>query len=423
MKIKVLVSRVLLIAGLGSLFLLYHPAQLKGISFKTYLHNLNIAGGDNDKEENEFEYTEARAKHEFEMLRNPVTGRIPANFHEIEVQAASQIPKKGNYYNPLISGINGGTSMTNQNTYQSVGPNNAAGRSRALGIDRRDPNIMITGGTTGGIFRSTNGGASLNFVSSENDIRSVNSIAQDSLHPDVWYCGTGEVYYSVSTADIAGTVGWGIFKSTNNGLTWSKLTSTQDANQNIFNGRFDLVHRIAVHPVTSDVYAAVHNRIMKSSDGGITWQTVLGGTLPNSSLGGLTEVIIPSNGSKIFAAVTGENLDRSLVGVWESVTGDSATWKRIAGGPSGGTDSIPGWQPYGTDKWGRIVLALNKANTKLFVLYKNGKAADGATPQPEADLFRADISSGNPSTYTWTNLSSYVQDEPNFNEAGIDPYT
>ncbi|MFL5789768.1 MAG: T9SS type A sorting domain-containing protein, partial [Flavisolibacter sp.] len=74
-------------------------------------------------------------------------------------------------------------------------------------------------------------------------------------------------------------------------------------------------------------------------------------------------------------------------------------------------------------KWGRIVLALNNANTKLFAFYKNGNDAAAASPKPEADLFRADISSGTPTSYTWTNLNNYVQDEPNYNEAGIDPYT
>ena len=249
---------------------------------------------------------------------------------------------------------------------------------------------MITGGTTGGIFRSTDGGTSWTFVSPENDIRSANSIAQDPSNPDTWYVGTGEVYYTVSTADIAGTVGWGIFKSTNNGVTWTKLHLLQDAFQHQFNGQFDFVHRIAVHPTTGEVYAAVHNRIMKSSDGGITWLTVLGGTLANNALGGLTEVLIPADGSKIFAAVNGENVDRALVGVWESTTGNVGTWTRIAGGTTLGADSVNGWKPYG--KWGRVVLAINSTSSKLFAFYKNGNDASTSTPLPEADLFRADIS-------------------------------
>lgn len=423
MKMQVTACRLLLIIGLGSTLFLFRSTHEKGnLSVKPFLLGNELKEQDNDEE-----FTNERLRHEFEMLRNPITGTIPANFHELEVQAVKNLPSKGTFYNPLLTRItssyslNGTSSTLNQNTYAPIGPSNQAGRSRALGIDKRNPNIMITGGTTGGIFRSTDGGNSWTFVSPENDIRSMNSIAQDPTNPDTWYVGTGEVFYTVSTADIAGTVGWGVFKSTDNGVTWTKLTSTQDAFQHQFNGQFDLVHRIAVHPTTGAVYAAVHNRIMKSSDGGTTWLTVLGGTQANNALGGLTEVLIPSNGSKIFAAVSGENVDRGLVGVWESTTGDIGSWTRIAGGTTLGTDSVSQWQPYG--KWGRVVLAINSTNTKLFAFYKNGKDASTSTPSPEADLFRADISSGTPATYVWTNLSAWVQDEPNYNEAGIDPYT
>ena len=420
MNIKLVVSRMLLASSIGSVFFLYHPAlEKKQSAFIVNAKGLKELEAKEDNE-NEEEFTEQRLQHEFQMLRNPVTGRIPADFHEMELKAASMIPARNQDYNPLISGIQGSAGSLNQNTYLSVGPNNVGGRSRALGIDRRNKNIMITGGTTGGIFRSTDGGTNWTFVSPVDDIRSVNSITQDPLNPNTWYVGTGEVFYSVSTADIAGTVGWGVFKSTDNGQTWSKLAATQDANENQFNGQFDLVHRIAVHPTTSAVYAAVHNRIEKSSDGGATWTTVLGGTVANSSLSGICDVIIPSDGSRIFAAFSGLNADSTLVGIWTSTAGDANTWTRIAGGQRLGIDSVAGWAPHGV--WGRPVLALNTANTKLFVLYKNGNSATGSSPKPEADLFSANISSNNPASYTWTNLDSFVPNEPTA-ISGINPYT
>jgi hypothetical protein len=66
--------------------------------------------------------------------------------------------------------------------------------------------------------------------------------------------------------------------------------------------------------------------------------------------GGITDVLISSNGAKIYAAISGENPDRSLAGVWESTTGSTGSWRRIAGGTSGQTDSVAGWQPFG--QWG-----------------------------------------------------------------------
>lgn len=415
MKLNLLLTRIALLGLVCSPFLLFRPA-LKKSEKPLGFSLLNTSSVNNESGEENEEYSEKRLAHEFQMLRNPVTGTIPANIRAIELEAVSKIPQK-----PMGSVWARGGSVETNNAYESIGPNNVGGRSRGLAFDKRNANIILTGGVTGGIFRSTDGGATWTFVSGENDIRSATSIVQDPAHPDIWYCGTGEVFYPNSQSDIAGTVGYGMYKSTNNGVSWSKLSSTEDGKPNQFNGWFDLVHRIAVHPTTGDVYAAIHNRIVKSSDGGQNWVTVLGGVTGNTSLGGLTEVIVASDGSKIFAAIPGDNTDRAAVGVWESSSGNAGAWKRIAGGPKGAADSVAGWKPY--QVWSRTVLALNAANNKLFVLYKNGDTAAGTTPKPEADLFRADMSSGNPVTYVWTNLNSYVPDEPGFNRAGVDPYT
>lgn len=420
MQPRFFIAGLLLLVLTGTAYFFLHKTPQSVSQRRTFSANglLSAPAAEEDDEE---DFTPQRLQHEFEMLRNPVTGTIPANIQQIEMAVANRIPQRTDANALLLYRTSDISGVQNQNIYSSVGPNNAGGRSRTLAFDRRNANVVLTGGVTGGIFRSTDGGASWSFVSGENDIRSANALAQDPVNPDTWYCGTGEVYYPASAGDIAGTFGYGVFKSTNNGLTWTKLAATEDGQQHAFNGQFDLVHRMAVHPATRDVYAAVHNRIMRSTDGGTTWTTVLGGTVANSALNAITEVIIPSTGSKIFAAFSGGNADRALAGVWESSTGNVNDWKRIAGGPSGATDSIAGWQPYG--QWSRVVLALNSANTKLFVLYKNGKSASGTTPQPEADLFSANISSGNSSSYVWTDLNAYVPDEPNFNYAGVDPYT
>lgn len=364
-------------------------------------------------------FTEGRIRHEFEMLRNPITGKIPDNYHQIELKAVQNIPSKSDL---VINGPQGLNTPQNLNTYQSVGPNNVAGRSRTLAVDRRNSNILLTGGTTGGIFRSTNGGTSWTFVSPEDEIRSITSIVQDTRagFQDTWYAGTGEVFYPTSSQDIAGTVGYGMFKSTNNGVTWTKLLTTEDGDPNSFAGRFDLVHQLAVHPSNGHVYAAIHNRIVKSIDGGVNWTTVLGGVVANSPFNGMCDILIKPDGSKIFVSVSGGNAGRAEAGIWESTTGNVDSWQRIAGGVSGQADSIAGWAAYG--KWGRAVMAISPAN-KLYILYKNANSASGSSAKPEADLFQADISSGNPATYVWKNLSDFVPNDAAGNIEGINPYT
>ena len=67
------------------------------------------------------------------------------------------------------------------NTYISRGPSNYGGRTRSLVIDLSDPsgNTMIAGGVSSGVFRTTDGGASWSKVSANDEIHNVSAIAQD----------------------------------------------------------------------------------------------------------------------------------------------------------------------------------------------------------------------------------------------------
>ncbi len=89
---------------------------------------------------------------------------------------------------------------------------------------------MLTGGINGGIFRSTDGGSTWNFVHPVDEVRSVSCLVQDPRpgFQDTWYAGTGEAI-GVSASIPAGFVlGNGILKSTDNGHTWTKLAITAD---------------------------------------------------------------------------------------------------------------------------------------------------------------------------------------------------
>lgn len=433
MQWKQIAGKIITAALLGSPFFLTRSLpETRSLTASNWQQIKGLTENEEAEEHERAEFTRQRLEQEFRMLRNPITGRIPADFRKAELRAAEMIPSRRVARYPWLSGIAGIDGANTNNNYTSIGPNNVAGRSRTLAFDRRNTRILITGGTTGGIFRSVNGGETWTFVAPENDIRSVTSIVQDPTAPDIWYCGTGELYYPTSQADIAGTFGHGIFKSTDNGVTWTKLAATiQNANgttnnPNRFDNNFDLVHRLAVHPTTGHVYAAIHNRIVRSTDKGVTWNVVLNAAQPNNVFGGLTEIYIPTTGNRIFAAFSGGgpnnnniNRDRAIAGVWQSTTGNTNEWTRIAGGSQGQPDSVAGWKPWG--QWGRIVLTTNGANNQLLVLYKNGEDAEQG--EPEADLFRASLAASLPANNAWTNLSAWVPDEPNFDAAGIDPYT
>ncbi|MBI1781874.1 MAG: T9SS type A sorting domain-containing protein, partial [Sphingobacteriales bacterium] len=318
------------------------------------------------------------------------------------------------------------------NTYSAVGPTQNGGRTRAVVFDVRyngtTNKVIMAGGITGGLFRSTDGGATWNFVSPENDIRSISCIVQDPRpgFQDTWYAGTGGEITGSSTGypNIYFVPGYGIFKSIDNGATWSKLSSTIAGDQTpptgstLVDNAFDMVFRLAVNPGNGDVYAALLNRVSRSTNGGSTWSTVLNSTSSQYYVGMITDVAINNNGSRIYASISGRNLTRAKVGVFASTTGALNSWNRIAGGTGGSADSVAGWKGYDntidpnlgfTVGYEKIILAPVPSNSNLlYVMYNYGVNTTSINVQ-DADLFKADLTSydnTNANTVAWSNLST-----------------
>ena len=352
-----------------------------------------------------------RAEWEWRRLRDPKTGRIPDGIRLLEREWVKGMPVRTGTISIEADGTN---SVQAANAYIPVGPTQNGGRIRALAYDVRyngsSNRVMLTGGINGGIFRSTNGGVSWTFVHPVNELRSVSCLAQDPRpgFQDTWYAGTGEAIGISASLPSGFVIGNGLLKSTDNGQTWTQLTATADNLPSNFSF-FDIVHRIVVNPTNGHVYAAIQQRVMRSTDGGSTWSVVLNSSTPTSSVNGVTDVMVNRTGSRLFATMTGRNPDRGAVGVWTSATGNSGDWTRIAGGINGQPDSVAAWPAYNnatsggefTAGWGRIVFGLAPSNQNLmYVVCENGdKASDG---RPEADLFRCDMSA---TPFTWTRLT------------------
>ena len=118
---------------------------------------------------------------------------------------------------------------TIQNNYLPAGPNNNGGRTRAIAYDVRyngtTNRVLIAGGISGGIFRSADGGANWTRVTPANEVHNVASIAQDPRpgNQDIWYAGGGEYIGSSTDATGAGYLAHGLFKSIDNGVTWTRI--------------------------------------------------------------------------------------------------------------------------------------------------------------------------------------------------------
>ncbi len=354
---------------------------------------------------------------EFNMLKDPATGMIPPGIREQELALARTLPTKESY-NLLLKG-------DALNTYTALGPNNFGGRTRAFAYDLDDPTIMLSGGISSGMFRSTNSGTSWTKVTPSDEIHNVSCLAQDprSGFHHIWYYGTGEGTGNSASMTGAFYRGHGIYKSTDNGLTWTRLLASNPGTLESFDHRNDYVYNIIVQPGTGDVFAASVNSIYKSSDGGSTWALVLGQGAGTFSSSMFTDIVAASDG-RLYASFSGtagtsdggSGLPPStaLDGVWTSPTGAVGTWTKIAGT---GSATLPaGWMSAGT--YGRVVLAIAPSDEDIvYALYDNKKVVNcSSVVSPEADFFKWDAAAT-----SWTNLSSTLPDESGCS-VGNDPF-
>ncbi|MFM1794030.1 MAG: hypothetical protein RL642_415 [Bacteroidota bacterium] len=434
-------NRLFLFSALISLFLsavLYHTFQTDVPKNKKDLRILN-KNEEEENEELEQENSRRRAEYEWTLQRDPKTGKIPEGIREKEMALLKILPVKADgIFREALTTLSTDVQQTGgaQNSYGAVGPTQNGGRTRAVAYDKRFGStvngsvnkVILAGGVNGGIFRTTDGGQKWQFVHPDAEARNISCLAQDPRpgQENTWYAGTGEPIGASAGYPTGYIFGNGILKSTDNGATWTKLSITNVNDPTQFISEWNFIHKIAVHPVTGDVYAAIHRRVVRSRDGGQTWQTVFisFNNIPTLALGGIADLLISSNGSKIIVGMSGRNADPTIAGVFVSTTGDLGTYNRIAGGEVGNPDYVNGWRPYNNAQnaadefilgWGRIVMALAPSNENiLYVMVENTDlASDG---KPEADLFKCDMSTPTP---TWTNLTNNLVAQRNSNRVGV----
>ncbi|MFH2095021.1 MAG: T9SS type A sorting domain-containing protein [Bacteroidota bacterium] len=234
-----------------------------------------------------------------ERRANQVTGEInPADVEKARQQAELLMSNKG------ISAFN--------LSWTELGPDNQGGRTRALIIDKNNTDIMYAGGVAGGLWKSTTGGLSWAKICDTYDNNAVVSICQ-AANGDIYF-GTGEIFTASGGTDLnSGTIGQGIWKSTNNGSTFTRLASTWSTTDNTIQMTFMFVPDLIAHPTDANrIYAATAKGLLLSTNGGTSWTNVL----PTSSTEygqAATDIKIASDGfviacigNKCYISSTGD---------------------------------------------------------------------------------------------------------------------
>ncbi len=255
------------------------------------------------------------------LLRDPSTDRIPEGIRLREQASARLRPT----YESLVAATLGKVAANTTYEWREVGPNDVGGRTRAFVVDVTDQDVLIAGGVSGGIWRSTDRGATWRQVS-ENDV-SVTSIVQDTRAGEThnWYASTGELRESFSNnGQFTGPLfGNGLYKSTDGGNSWSRI---QTAGSPAFvDTEFDRVGRIVISPTTGTiVMASSSDGLFRSTDGGATFIHAHG----TSEQHPWSDVVAGASG--VFIGVLSGPSGASTNGLYRSVD-DGASWQPLSG--------------------------------------------------------------------------------------------
>jgi len=269
--------------------------------------------------------------------------------------------------------------------YRNIGPF-VGGRSLAVSGNAATPHTFYAGYTGGGVWKTTDDGLNWTRLSSDQyGLGVVGSLEVAPSDPDVVYVGTGE-------GEIRGNMmtGNGVYKSTDAGKTW-KHVGLEDTR---------VVARMTVDPHDPNrVFAAAMGHVFapnaergvyRTTDGGATWKKVL---YVDDKTGAIDVVVDPGNPQVVYAAM------------WEAYR---RPWELSSGGPGSGLYKSTD----GGEHWTDIS---RNAGLPAGVLGKIGVAVSPADP----NVVYAIIEAGKGGVYrsadagkTWT----FMYGEPNLTQ-------
>ena len=359
---------------LTSLFLLVYllPNQTPNKSISKFIPDVEESVL--DRAEN----SKDRRDHFFRLTRNPVTNSIPDNIRTLELAYAKSLENSFNYKT---------NTMQEEIQVTEAGPNDVGGRTRGLGVDSRNSNIILAGGASGGMWKTTDGGQNWVQTSDLGQNLGVTSLVQDPFNLDTWYYSTGEFTGGSSRARGGGGTlyGSGLFVSTDNGDSWAQIQATADEDVS-FNSEFDFISRVEISPTTgTGFFASNALGIYRSTNDFTTNTSVLGN--PNEHIH--SDVQVASDGmvigviSEPFSGFTPENDP----GVYIS-TNDGVSW----------TDVTPASYPSSP---GRGVIGTSQSNPGIFYVF----VADNSN---NAALFKIDATDLN--NITTSDLTDNIPD-------------
>ena len=182
-------------------------------------------------------------------------------------------------------------------SWEYVGANNIGGRVTDVVVDPAQPNTIFVASAGGGVWKSTDAGATYTPAWPNDYPQAIGALARGS--DGTLWAGTGEA--NASGGGIT-YVGDGVYKSTDDGATWT----------NVGLGNAGMIGRIAVDPTDPDrvlvaaagsIYSTGGKRgLYRTIDGGAHWTAILTPDLVAAPYTGVVDVAIdPTNPNRVYA--------------------------------------------------------------------------------------------------------------------------
>lgn len=278
---------------------------------------------------------------------------------------------------------------------RAIGPAMTSGRVMSIAVHPANVGIIYVGTASGGLWKTTNGGATWDPIMDREGSYSIGWVTLDPRNPNVVWVGTGERNSQRSVA-----YGDGVYKSEDGGRSWKNVGLKESEH----------IGRIVVDPRNSDVvYVAAQGPLWsaggdrglyKTSDGGKSWTRVLA----ISDNTGVSDVVLdPRNPDVIVAA---------------SYQRRRHFFTLINGGPESAihrsTDGGKSWTKVNTglpsEELGRIGLAISPQDPD--VLYANVEAANR-----RGGMYRSTDNG-----VTWQRMSDFNQGAMYYGDVFADPH-
>lgn len=243
-----------------------------------------------------------------------------------------------------------------------------SGRVSAIAVDPTDPDIVYVGGAQGGVWKTVDGGANWTPLSDDQPSLAIGAIAIENSMASCGlsgpcqtiYVGTGEQTFSIGSY-----YGAGILKSTDGGASWQHIPGPFATVASIATGGAR-ISSLAIRPGTSGATAELlagvqilfsadsgaSSGIYRSVDGGQTWTQV-----PSASGAVGTDVLFHPSDPNIAYAALGTPF---LIGQPAQVDPQNGIYKSVDGGAT--------WTPRNTGlpaNRGRIRLAIAPSNPNV----------------------------------------------------------